>query len=88
MHQALGKSSIMRVSCLFVILFSEKFAGIGTMSDKEVRECFRKIERHRITLKYRGKEDDKSIMLAFCKKKVGREKGMVEGVDGGKAKDG
>ena len=58
------------------------------MSDKEIRECFRKIERHRITLKYRGKEDDKSIMLAFCKKKVGREKGMVEGVDGGKAKDG
>ena len=44
------------------------------MSDKEVRECFRKIERHRITLKYRGKEDDKSIMLAFSKKKMAERK--------------
>ena len=44
------------------------------MSDKEVRECFRKIERHRITLKYRGKEDDNSIMLTFSKKKMAERK--------------
>ena len=44
------------------------------MSDKEIRECFRKIERHRITLKYRGKDDDKSIMLAFSKKKLAERK--------------
>lgn len=52
----------------------KQFAGIGTMSDKEIRECFRKIERHRITLKYRGKDDDKSIMLAFSKKKLAERK--------------
>lgn len=40
------------------------------MSAKEAKEYFSKLERHRVQFKYRGKQDDQSIILAFSKKKI------------------
>ena len=48
--------------------------GLGTLSAKEAKEYFSKLERHRIQFKYKGKEDDQSIILAFSKKKIGERK--------------
>ena len=48
--------------------------GLGALSAKEAKEYFSKLGRHRIQLKYRGKEDDQSIILAFSKKKIGERK--------------
>ena len=48
--------------------------GLGTLSAKEAKEYFSKLETHRIQFKYKGKEDDQSIILAFSKKKIGERK--------------
>ena len=48
--------------------------GLGTLSAQEAKEYFSKLERHRIQFKYKGKEDDQSIILAFSKKKIGERK--------------
>ena len=45
-------------------------SGLGTLSAKEAKDYFSKLERHRVQFKYRGKEDDQSIILAFSKKKI------------------
>ena len=49
------------------------------MSAKEAKECFSKLETHRVQFKYRGKEDDQSISLAFSKKKAGERKEWLKG---------
>ena len=45
-------------------------SGLGTLSAKEAKDYFSKLERHRVQFKYRGKQDDQSIILAFSKKKI------------------
>ena len=47
---------------------------MGALSAKEAKEYFSKLGRHRVQFKYRGKEDDQSIILAFSKKKIGERK--------------
>ncbi|XP_029976326.1 DNA topoisomerase 2-beta isoform X2 [Salarias fasciatus] len=46
------------------------YKGLGTSTSKEAKEYFADMERHRITFKYSGAEDDAAITLAFSKKKT------------------
>ncbi|XP_043910434.1 DNA topoisomerase 2-alpha-like isoform X2 [Protopterus annectens] len=46
------------------------YKGLGTSTSKEAKEYFADMERHRITFKYCGPEDDAAITLAFSKKKI------------------
>uniref|UniRef100_A0A4W4HDA3 DNA topoisomerase 2 n=1 Tax=Electrophorus electricus TaxID=8005 RepID=A0A4W4HDA3_ELEEL len=46
------------------------YKGLGTSTSKEAKEYFADMERHRITFKYGGTEDDAAITLAFSKKKT------------------
>uniref|UniRef100_A0AAX7SDU9 DNA topoisomerase 2 n=1 Tax=Astatotilapia calliptera TaxID=8154 RepID=A0AAX7SDU9_ASTCA len=45
-------------------------AGLGTSTSKEAKEYFADMEKHRITFRYTGAEDDAAITLAFSKKKT------------------
>ena len=49
-------------------------SGLGSLSAKEAKDCFLNLGRHRIMFKYKGKEDDKCIILAFSKKMMGERK--------------
>uniref|UniRef100_A0A673BEA0 DNA topoisomerase 2 n=1 Tax=Sphaeramia orbicularis TaxID=375764 RepID=A0A673BEA0_9TELE len=46
------------------------YKGLGTSTSKEAKEYFADMERHRITFRYGGAEDDAAITLAFSKKKT------------------
>ncbi|XP_026206015.1 DNA topoisomerase 2-beta isoform X2 [Anabas testudineus] len=46
------------------------YKGLGTSTSKEAKEYFADMERHRITFRYSGAEDDAAITLAFSKKKT------------------
>ncbi|XP_039593428.1 DNA topoisomerase 2-beta [Polypterus senegalus] len=46
------------------------YKGLGTSTGKEAKEYFADMDRHRITFKYAGPEDDAAITLAFSKKKT------------------
>ncbi|KAM9838362.1 DNA topoisomerase 2-beta isoform 2-T2 [Aulostomus maculatus] len=46
------------------------YKGLGTSTSKEAKEYFAEMERHRITFRYSGAEDDAAITLAFSKKKT------------------
>ncbi|KAK7898381.1 hypothetical protein WMY93_019234 [Mugilogobius chulae] len=46
------------------------YKGLGTSTSKEAKEYFADMERHRISFKYNGAEDDAAITLAFSKKKT------------------
>uniref|UniRef100_A0A3Q3W8U2 DNA topoisomerase 2 n=1 Tax=Mola mola TaxID=94237 RepID=A0A3Q3W8U2_MOLML len=46
------------------------YKGLGTSTSKEAKEYFAEMEKHRITFKYSGAEDDAAITLAFSKKKT------------------
>ncbi|XP_029370166.1 DNA topoisomerase 2-beta isoform X3 [Echeneis naucrates] len=46
------------------------YKGLGTSTSKEAKEYFADMERHRITFRYSGVEDDAAITLAFSKKKT------------------
>ncbi|KAM3596331.1 uncharacterized protein V6R79_012674 [Siganus canaliculatus] len=46
------------------------YKGLGTSTSKEAKEYFADMEKHRITFKYSGAEDDAAITLAFSKKKT------------------
>ncbi|KAJ0003730.1 hypothetical protein NQD34_008828 [Periophthalmus magnuspinnatus] len=46
------------------------YKGLGTSTSKEAKEYFADMERHRISFKYSGAEDDAAITLAFSKKKT------------------
>ncbi|XP_069033095.1 DNA topoisomerase 2-beta isoform X1 [Embiotoca jacksoni] len=46
------------------------YKGLGTSTSKEAKEYFSDMERHRITFRYGGAEDDAAITLAFSKKKT------------------
>ncbi|XP_004074154.1 DNA topoisomerase 2-beta [Oryzias latipes] len=46
------------------------YKGLGTSTSKEAKEYFADMERHRITFRYQGAEDDAAITLAFSKKKT------------------
>ncbi|XP_049606373.1 DNA topoisomerase 2-beta isoform X2 [Syngnathus scovelli] len=46
------------------------YKGLGTSTSKEAKEYFAEMERHRITFRYNGAEDDAAITLAFSKKKT------------------
>ncbi|XP_061597159.1 DNA topoisomerase 2-beta [Cololabis saira] len=46
------------------------YKGLGTSTSKEAKDYFSDMERHRITFKYSGAEDDAAITLAFSKKKT------------------
>lgn len=39
------------------------FAGLGTSTSKEAKEYFAEMEKHRITFRYSGAEDDAAITL-------------------------
>lgn len=39
------------------------FLGLGTSTSKEAKEYFAEMEKHRITFKYSGAEDDAAITL-------------------------
>ncbi|XP_074542772.1 DNA topoisomerase 2-beta isoform X2 [Halichoeres trimaculatus] len=46
------------------------YKGLGTSTSKEAKEYFAEMERHRISFRYSGAEDDAAITLAFSKKKA------------------
>ncbi|XP_068188795.1 DNA topoisomerase 2-beta isoform X2 [Antennarius striatus] len=46
------------------------YKGLGTSTGKEAKEYFAEMEKHRITFRYSGAEDDAAITLAFSKKKT------------------
>uniref|UniRef100_A0A3Q2X055 DNA topoisomerase 2 n=1 Tax=Haplochromis burtoni TaxID=8153 RepID=A0A3Q2X055_HAPBU len=46
------------------------YKGLGTSTSKEAKEYFADMEKHRITFRYTGAEDDAAITLAFSKKKT------------------
>uniref|UniRef100_A0A8C9YGY0 DNA topoisomerase 2 n=1 Tax=Sander lucioperca TaxID=283035 RepID=A0A8C9YGY0_SANLU len=46
------------------------YKGLGTSTSKEAKEYFSDMEKHRITFRYSGAEDDAAITLAFSKKKT------------------
>ncbi|XP_057683180.1 DNA topoisomerase 2-beta isoform X2 [Corythoichthys intestinalis] len=46
------------------------YKGLGTSTSKEAKEYFAEMEKHRITFRYNGAEDDAAITLAFSKKKT------------------
>lgn len=46
------------------------YKGLGTSTSKEAKEYFAEMERHRISFRYSGAEDDAAITLAFSKKKT------------------
>ncbi|KAM9738346.1 DNA topoisomerase 2-beta isoform 3-T3 [Menidia menidia] len=46
------------------------YKGLGTSTSKEAKDYFADMERHRITFRYSGAEDDAAITLAFSKKKT------------------
>ncbi|TNM92697.1 hypothetical protein fugu_018099 [Takifugu bimaculatus] len=46
------------------------YKGLGTSTSKEAKEYFAEMEKHRITFRYSGAEDDAAITLAFSKKKT------------------
>ncbi|KAM4549593.1 DNA topoisomerase 2-beta [Fundulus diaphanus] len=46
------------------------YKGLGTSTSKEAKEYFADMEKHRITFRYNGAEDDAAITLAFSKKKT------------------
>lgn len=46
------------------------YKGLGTSTSKEAKEYFSEMEKHRITFRYGGAEDDAAITLAFSKKKT------------------
>ncbi|XP_068603154.1 DNA topoisomerase 2-beta [Brachionichthys hirsutus] len=46
------------------------YKGLGTSTGKEAKEYFSDMEKHRITFRYSGAEDDAAITLAFSKKKT------------------
>lgn len=39
------------------------YVGLGTSTSKEAKEYFAEMERHRITFRYSGAEDDAAITL-------------------------
>lgn len=55
--------------------FSIKYyKGLGTSTNKEAKEYFQNMERHRILFKYGGQMDDRNIELAFSKKAADQRK--------------
>ncbi|XP_059908097.1 DNA topoisomerase 2-alpha isoform X2 [Gadus macrocephalus] len=50
------------------------YKGLGTSTSQEAKEYFSDMQRHRVTFKYSGPEDDEAITLAFSKKKVDERK--------------
>ena len=54
------------------------YKGLGTSSDKEAREYFSKIDKHRIDFVYKDKDDDESIDLVFNKKKADLRKQWLQ----------
>lgn len=56
-------------SCIFSLLYSSGWPhstsplGLGTSTSKEAKEYFADMERHRITFRYQGAEDDAAITL-------------------------
>ncbi|XP_077997716.1 DNA topoisomerase 2-alpha-like isoform X2 [Glandiceps talaboti] len=50
------------------------YKGLGTSTNKEAKEYFCDMTRHRIPFKYAGPSDDAAITLAFSKKKVEERK--------------
>uniref|UniRef100_A0AAQ4QNR3 DNA topoisomerase 2 n=1 Tax=Gasterosteus aculeatus aculeatus TaxID=481459 RepID=A0AAQ4QNR3_GASAC len=46
------------------------YKGLGTSTSKEAKEYFADMEKHRISFRYSGAEDDAAITLAFSKKKT------------------
>lgn len=51
-----------------------KNLGLGTSTPAEAKEYFSEINRHRISFKYEGPEDDHFVTLAFSKKMVEQRK--------------
>lgn len=50
------------------------YKGLGTSTSAEAKEYFQNMERHRITFKYDGPQDDENIVMAFAKKAVDQRK--------------
>uniref|UniRef100_A0AC34QUD2 DNA topoisomerase 2 n=1 Tax=Panagrolaimus sp. JU765 TaxID=591449 RepID=A0AC34QUD2_9BILA len=46
------------------------YKGLGTSTSKEAKEYFSDMLRHRIAFKYKGKDCDDAVELAFSKKKI------------------
>lgn len=50
------------------------YKGLGTSTDKEAKEYFENLRKHKIDFQYVDNEDDNSILLVFSKKKVEQRK--------------
>ncbi|VDK61437.1 unnamed protein product [Anisakis simplex] len=46
------------------------YKGLGTSTSKEAKEYFSDMKRHRIKFRYDGEEDDRSLDMAFSKKRI------------------
>jgi len=55
------------------------YKGLGTSTPKEAKEYFSQIDKHRMTYRYNGVEDDKAIDLAFNKKRADDRKEWING---------
>jgi DNA topoisomerase-2 len=50
------------------------YKGLGTSTDKEAKEYFSALRKHRVDLVYEGIEDDQAIDLVFNKRKADARK--------------
>lgn len=55
-----------------------RYKGLGTHSANEVKEYFTDLDRHEISFRYGGSEDDAAVDLAFSKKKIAERKTWLE----------
>lgn len=49
---------------MWIIIY---FSGLGTSTSKEAKEYFADMDRHRISFRYSGVEDDAAITLVSLK---------------------
>jgi len=61
---------------------SKYYKGLGTSTAKEAKEYFKDIENHEMGFKWKDKEDDQSLDLAFNKKRADDRKEWINNYEG------
>ena len=57
------------------------YKGLGTSSDKQAKEYFGNLQKHKMDFQYVDIQDDQAIQLVFSKKKVEDRKQWLSGYD-------
>lgn len=63
------------------------YKGLGTSTSKEAKEYFSALEKHRMSYRYDGTQDDLAIDLAFNKKRADDRKVWMNGYEEGQLVD-